>query len=58
MKAVNSLLIIVGILVFATSLVSGGLLFYIPMYGYIGWFVGVILVALGLWRNEKEKKAN
>jgi hypothetical protein len=56
MNVINVLLIVIGILIFVISLVSGGLLFYIPLLGYIGWFVGLILVAVGLWRNEKEKK--
>jgi len=60
MKAINILLIIIGIAIFITSLLGGGLLFVLPIpsiYLSILWFVGIILVAIGLWLNQKEKKA-
>ena len=57
MNAINALLVAVGIIIFISSFVSGGLLINLGMYGYFAWFIGLILVALGLWRNEKEKKA-
>ena len=60
MKATNMLLIILGIVIFLISLFGGGLLFVLPVPSillYVLWFVGVILVAIGLWLNEKEKKA-
>jgi len=56
MNAINALLVIIGILIFLSSFVSGGLLVDLGMYGYFAWFIGLILVAIGLWRNEKEKK--
>jgi len=60
MKATNMLLIILGIVIFLVSLFGGGLFFILPVPSillYVLWFVGVILVAIGLWLNEKEKKA-
>jgi hypothetical protein len=60
MKAENILLIILGIVIFLISITGGGLLFVLPLPDIlmsILWFVGVILVAIGLWLNEKEKKA-
>lgn len=57
MNATNVLLVVVGIIIFISSFLSGGLLFNLGMYGYFAWFIGLILVAIGLWRNEKEKKA-
>lgn len=60
MKAINILLIIMGIVIFVVSLLGGGLLFVLPVPDIllsVLWFVGVILVAVGLWLNQKEKKA-
>ena len=57
MKAINMLLIIIGILIFASSFVTGGLLINLGLYSYFGWFIGLILVAIGLWQNEKDKKS-
>jgi predicted MFS family arabinose efflux permease len=57
MNAINLLLIIIGIIIFISSFVSGGLLINLGSYGYFAWFIGLILVAIGLWRNEKEKKS-
>ena len=59
MSIVNILLIIVGIIIFITSFLGGGLFFHVPIpyYSQTAWFVGVILVAIGLWRNDKEKKS-
>ena len=60
MKAISILLIIVGIVIFIISLLGGGLLFVLPIpsyYGSIMWFVGVILVALGLYLGNKSKKS-
>jgi hypothetical protein len=48
-------LVIIGIIIFASSFVSGGLLINLGMYGYFAWFIGLILVVIGLWRNDKEK---
>ena len=60
MKATNMLLIILGIVIFLVSLFGGGLFFILPVPSIllsILWFVGIILVVIGLWLNEKEKKA-
>jgi hypothetical protein len=60
MKAEYIILIILGILIFLVSLFGGGLLFVLPLPDIlmsILWFVGVILVGIGLWLNEKDKKA-
>ena len=59
MSIINILLIIVGIIIFITSFIGGGLYFQVPIpyYSQTAWFVGVILVAIGLWRNDKEKKS-
>jgi hypothetical protein len=58
MNTINLLLVVVGIIIFILASLSGGILFRMPwLFGTIGWFIGVILVAIGLWRNEKEKKA-
>jgi len=59
MKAINFLLVIVGIVIFIASIFGGGLLFRLPIPDIvlsILWFVGVILAGLGLWLNQKEKK--
>lgn len=61
MKATNILLIIVGAVIFIVSLFGGGLFFRIPIPSIglsVLWFVGVILVAIGLWLNQKEKSLN
>lgn len=58
MNAINALLVATGIIVFIIASLGGGILFRMPMlFGIAGWFLGVILVAIGLQRNEKEKKA-
>lgn len=57
MSMLNLLLIIVGILIFISSFLSGGLVINLGMYTYFAWFIGLILVAIGLWRNDKEKKS-
>ncbi len=60
MKPTNMLLIILGIVIFFVSLFGGGLLFKLPIPGIflsIFWILGVILVALGLELNQKEKKS-
>jgi hypothetical protein len=59
MKLVNIILIIVGIIFFITSFIGGGYWFHVPIpfYSNFAWLIGVALVALGLWLNEKDKKA-
>ena len=60
MKTTNMLLIILGIVIFFVSLFGGGLLFKLPIpsiFLSILWILGVILVALGLELNQKEKKS-
>jgi len=57
MSLLNILLVIIGIVIFFSSFVSGGLLFNGGLYGYFAWFIGLILVVIGLWRNDKEKRA-
>ena len=58
MSIINILLIIIGLLIFITSFLGGGLVFNVPIpfYGQFAWFIGVILVAIGLWLNNKDKK--
>lgn len=56
MSLINLLLVLVGIIIFILSFVSGGLLFNWGIFGYFAWFIGLILVAIGLMRNDKEKK--
>ncbi|MFH1101870.1 MAG: hypothetical protein V1726_07535 [Methanobacteriota archaeon] len=59
MKALYLTLIILGIIIFIVSLLGGGLLFVIPIpsiYLNILWLIGLVLVAIGLLLNEKEKK--
>jgi len=58
MKILNIILILVGVIIFTTSFIGGGLLFHVPIpfYTQLAWFIGVILVAIGLWLNEKDKK--
>jgi hypothetical protein len=58
MNTTNVLLIVIGIIIFIIASLGGGILFRMPtLFGIAGWFLGVILVAIGLQRNEKEKKA-
>lgn len=58
MKVKNVMLIIIGAIIFVTSILGGGLLFHVPIpyYTYVGWFIGVILVAIGLRKDDQEKK--
>jgi len=57
MNAINVLLVAIGIIIFILASLSGGILFMIPwLFSTIAWFIGLILVAIGLWRNDKEKK--
>jgi len=57
MKIINLLLVVIGLIIFAISFLSGGFLFYIPTPGpQLGWFAGLIFIALGLWLNEKDNK--
>ena len=58
MRVINMILVIIGVIIFISSFLSGGLLFNWGSYGYFAWFIGLILVAIGLWRNDKEKKSN
>ena len=57
-KTINIVLILVGVIIFTTSFIGGGLLFHIPIpfYTQLAWFIGVTFVAIGLWLNEKDKK--
>ena len=58
MKALNIILVLIGVIIFITSFLGGGYLFHVPIpfYGQFAWFIGVIFVAIGLWLNEKDKK--
>ncbi len=57
MNALNALLVGIGVIIFILAILGSGLLFSIPYFGYYGgWVIGVILAAIGLMRNEKEKK--
>ncbi len=59
MKAVNIVLVVLGLLIFVIGIMGGGLVFRLPVPFYVLsalWFIGLILVALGLWWNTKEKK--
>ena len=56
MKTISIILIILGAIIFISVILGGGLLYSIPIpyYPYFGWFIGIILVALGLWFNGKK----
>ena len=56
MNLMNLFLVLIGIIIFFLSFVSGGLLFNWGSFGYFAWLIGLILIAIGLMRNEKEKK--
>jgi len=58
MNTTNMILIIIGIVLFIIGLIGGGILFRVPwIVQNISWVLGIILVAISLWLNEKEKKA-
>lgn len=51
----NAILIIIGIVTIAWPFLAFLLLIDMGPFGFLSWFIGPFLIALGLDRNKKEK---